>query len=141
MLEDLLSKIEVEQSAGGNIGNIAGDFGVTAGSRATPSGNIGSTGNTLKNGNGHACRASGESGDDDLLSHPERYEVVQFTGWRLPSGRRVAFKLAIPKEKYDGFELLRLLEIQGQQRMTTRNDEDKTWRASVRKRRKPIRMN
>jgi hypothetical protein len=130
MLEDLLSKIEIEQSAGGNIGNIAGDFGVTAGSRATPSGNIGNigntgnTGNTPKDGDGHACRTSGESGDDDLLTHPERYEVVQFTDWRLPSGRRVAFKLAIPKEKYDGFELLRLLEIQGQQRMTTRNDED-----------------
>jgi restriction endonuclease Mrr len=53
-------------------------------------------------------------GDTDILTHPECYEIVEFTDWRLPSGRRVTFKLAIPKEKYDGFELLRLLDIQGQ---------------------------
>lgn len=60
---------------------------------------------------------------DDILIHPERYEIVEFTDWRLPSGKRVAFKLAIPKEKYDGFELLRLLEIQEQHRMTASNDD------------------
>lgn len=48
--------------------------------------------------------------DDDILTHPERYEIVEFTEWVLPSGRRVAFKLAIPKAKYDGFELIKLLE-------------------------------
>lgn len=48
--------------------------------------------------------------DADFLPDPERYEIIEFTNWRLPSGRRVAFKMAIPREKYDGFELLRLLE-------------------------------
>lgn len=41
---------------------------------------------------------------------PDEDVIVEFTDWRLPSGRRVAFKLAIPSGRYDGFELLELLE-------------------------------
>lgn len=38
------------------------------------------------------------------------FEIVTFESFTLRSGRRVAFKLAIPKDKYDGIELLRMLE-------------------------------
>ena len=48
--------------------------------------------------------------DDAQTIDPERYEIVEFNDWLLPSGRRVAFKLAIPKERHDGFELIRILE-------------------------------
>jgi hypothetical protein len=75
---------------------------------------------------GKAFRTSGnvtEPTDDDLLTHPERYEVVEFPDWRLPSGRRVTFNLAIPKERYDGFELLRLLDIREQRLMTQNTHE------------------
>ncbi|MGZ8243646.1 hypothetical protein [Methylomagnum sp.] len=61
--------------------------------------------------------------DEDNPADPERCEIIEFTRWRLPSGRCVAFKLAIPKEKYDGFALLHLLEIQGRQHSSTSNDE------------------
>lgn len=116
MLEDLIARLETERTPllSGNTGNTGEDPRVTATSRATPSRNTGNMGNTLREIGQH---------DDDVLMHPERYEIVEFTEWRLPSGRRVAFKLAIPKERYDGFELLRLLEIQKQDRMTTINDE------------------
>lgn len=39
-----------------------------------------------------------------------KFVVVNFESFTLQSGRRVAFKLAIPKDKYDGIELLRMLE-------------------------------
>ena len=104
MLEDLIARLERERMLpaplAGHTGNIGESSRVTAADRAIPEGNAGHTGNTEK-----------EIGRDenDVLKHPERYEIIEFTQWRLPSGRRVAFKLAIPKEKYDGFELLRLL--------------------------------
>lgn len=47
--------------------------------------------------------------EDELRTHPERYEIVRFERWRLISGREVAFSLAIPKTQYDPFALLQWL--------------------------------
>jgi hypothetical protein len=38
------------------------------------------------------------------------YEVVHFDEFRLSDGRRVSFDLAIPRDRYDAFDLLRFLE-------------------------------
>lgn len=121
MLEELLTKIEAQR---GNTGNTIGNPRVTATGRAMTGGNAGNIGNTPKNGT--AARVAEESAgfaDCDPLTHPEHYEIIEFTRWRLPSGRCVAFKLAIPKEKYDGFALLHLLEKRDQQHTSTSNDE------------------
>lgn len=52
-----------------------------------------------------------------------KFVVVNFESFTLQSGRRVAFKLAIPKDKYDGIELLRMLETFNQTIKTSEKPE------------------
>jgi hypothetical protein len=105
-LEALISEIEAAQAATGYPGYTTTETRVTSADRAIPDGYMGYAGYTSIGISGNAVKPSGEL----ALSNADEEVIVVFDEWRLPSGRRVAFKLAIPKEKYDGFELLRLLE-------------------------------